>query len=368
MARRRAVPVLGLSFLDAMTCGFGAVILFFMIIQGSVDVRQDRLSEDLTTRVDHLQVEVVEKERRVALLRGALAAENRRIAAARGLSDRLLETLEALRGELADHGAETLAQREELVRLQADLRSLEEQARRLAAVAAQEEAQRRAAGDRVRAFAGQGNRQYLTGLSVGGRRILLLVDASASMLDRTLVNVVRRKNLPAAQRRQAGKWRQARAAVDWLTTQLPPDGRFQIYAFDTAATPVLEGTAGRWLETGDGTSLEAAVAALGELAPRGGTSLERAFEVIRRLEPPPDNVFLLTDGLPTQGRRPPRRTTVSGKERLKLFDQAVASLPSDVPVQVLLFPMEGDPLAASAFWRLAQVTGGSFVTPAEDWP
>jgi hypothetical protein len=30
--------------------------------------------------------------------------------------------------------------------------------------------------------------------------------------------------------------------------------------------------------------------------------------------------------------------------------------------------MEGDPMAASAFWRLAQTTRGSLISPAEDWP
>jgi len=30
--------------------------------------------------------------------------------------------------------------------------------------------------------------------------------------------------------------------------------------------------------------------------------------------------------------------------------------------------MEGDPLAASEFWQLAQVSGGSFMSPARDWP
>jgi hypothetical protein len=30
--------------------------------------------------------------------------------------------------------------------------------------------------------------------------------------------------------------------------------------------------------------------------------------------------------------------------------------------------MEGDPLAAAAYWRLAQLSRGSFLSPAEDWP
>ncbi len=39
-----------------------------------------------------------------------------------------------------------------------------------------------------------------------------------------------------------------------------------------------------------------------------------------------------------------------------------------VPVNVILFPMEGDPMAASSYWKLAMRSGGSFLSPPEDWP
>jgi hypothetical protein len=30
--------------------------------------------------------------------------------------------------------------------------------------------------------------------------------------------------------------------------------------------------------------------------------------------------------------------------------------------------MEGDPMAPGAYWTLARRTGGSFLSPARDWP
>jgi hypothetical protein len=30
--------------------------------------------------------------------------------------------------------------------------------------------------------------------------------------------------------------------------------------------------------------------------------------------------------------------------------------------------MEGDPMAASAFWKLAIATRGAFLAPSKDWP
>jgi hypothetical protein len=215
---------------------------------------------------------------------------------------------------------------------------------------------------------GDGDRQYLTGLKVGGGHILLLVDASASMLADTVVNAVRRRLLPEVDRIRADKWRRAVRAADWLTTQFPRDARFQIYAFDTEVRPLVPGTLGSWLEARDRAALDRAVAGLRATAPKGGTSLENAFAAAATLNPAPDNVLLITDGLPTQGRTPPRGATVSGKERLRLFERAIQVLPRRTPVNTFLLPMEGDPMAGPAFWKLAMVTDGSFITPSRDWP
>jgi len=53
---------------------------------------------------------------------------------------------------------------------------------------------------------------------------------------------------------------------------------------------------------------------------------------------------------------------------LALFEQAAGRLGKGIPVNTLLFPIEGDPEAAEAFWRLAIQTQGSFITPSRDWP
>ena len=53
---------------------------------------------------------------------------------------------------------------------------------------------------------------------------------------------------------------------------------------------------------------------------------------------------------------------------LKLFDQAYEAIPKGIPFNVLLYPMEGDPKAASSFWQMAMATRGSFMSLSEDWP
>ena len=72
--------------------------------------------------------------------------------------------------------------------------------------------------------------------------------------------------------------------------------------------------------------------------------------------------------LPTQGTTAPRGPTVSGRDRQKHYRAAVRQLPKNVPINIILAPMEGDPMAASEFWQLAQVSRGSFLSPSKDWP
>ena len=81
-------------------------------------------------------------------------------------------------------------------------------------------------------------------------------------------------------------------------------------------------------------------------------------------------MILVTDGLPTQGDKPPlMRTLVTMEQREDLMQEAVKALPpSPPPINIVLLPMEGDPSAPIYFWRLARVTGGGFLSPARDWP
>jgi hypothetical protein len=203
---------------------------------------------------------------------------------------------------------------------------------------------------------------------VGGRRILILVDTSASMLADDVVNAVRRRNLSDVQKLRSPKWRQVVRTVDWITTQIPRDSTFQIYAFDEDASPVVPGTDGQWLDGGSREALDGAIQQLRKVVPAGGTNLFQAVSVVSRMRPAPDNIYLVTDHLPTLGRKPTSRTTISARDRLKLFEEATRDLPRRIPVNVLLFPMEGDPMAPTAFWKLAMATGGSYISPADDWP
>jgi hypothetical protein len=357
---RRQTTTFSMSFLDGISCGFGAVVLFYTIISAQAGLYRIKENTDLNAEAKQLEQEVLDGYKHLAELRNALdSTEDRKIRAA-GLSREMQDKLKATEEELARFEHDTLARREALERLKADLKSLEESTRRLKAAAPVDSTSRTPVLDR----------QQLVTLSVSGKHVLILVDASASMLDETLVNIIRLRNMPPERRIASAKWQQAVNTIEWVAARLPQTAQFQVYAFDTAPRPLVEDSAGRWLNAGDSAQVEKALSALRETAPTGGSSLQNAFAVIKSLDPAPDSVILVTDGLPTQGDKPPlMRTLVTMEQREDLMQDAVKSLPpSPPPFNVVLLPMEGDPAAPIYFWRLARATGGSLLSPAKDWP
>ncbi|MEX2525831.1 MAG: VWA domain-containing protein [Gammaproteobacteria bacterium] len=361
MRRRRKLTPFSLSFLDIMSCGFGAVVLLFLIIKHNVDhiKPEPAPATDLSSEVNLLENEIREGRENLAQLRNTIDEVDREIVIAEGRARRIMEEIKESSGRIEALSSD--AQTTEIEKLKEEIREMEERKKRL-------EAETEETGRDVRTFIGEGNRQYLTGLKLGGQRVLVLLDASASMLDDTIVNVIRRRNMSDQAKQASAKWQQALKTADWLSTQFQPGSRYQIYTFNTEAKAVLADSDGQWLRVNDSVQLNKAVSNMKDIIPHDGTSLEKAFLAAASLKPLPDNIYLITDGLPTQGRSPPRASTVSSKQRMGYFEDAVKQLPSNIPVNIILAPMEGDPMAPSAFWRLAQLTRGSFLTPSKDWP
>jgi hypothetical protein len=365
MARRK-FEVFNLAFLDVMACGLGAIILFYIIINAQVTAHSKEANTELLSETNRLEEEVLDGRKNLIRVRNSVERKQNEQEITEGDARRLQEELEKLLLELARYEDDTLAQDDSVEKLRSDIERLEAAKRRLSARSTDQSSD---TGARIRSYVGDGNRQYLTGMKMGGARVLILVDTSTSMLARTYVNVVRFRYMKDAKKRKAPKWRQVINTVDWLTTRIQPGTKFQVYGFNEKAGTVIDGSDGGWIDVTDGSELEEAVASLRTLTPGKGTSLYSAFRAIAEMDPLPDNVYLLTDGLPTQGKKPPLKPEmVKSEGRIKLFSQAAKELPAKVPVNVLLFPMDGDPAAAGLFWQLALATRGSFLTPSRDWP
>jgi von Willebrand factor type A domain len=364
MARRR-VETFGLSFLDCICCGFGAVILFYTVISAQSGIQRIRKTDDLSAEVSKLEEQVLVGTKNLVVLRNALEKTESETVSASGRSTRLIETLSKEREQLSTYDQTTLARRERIEKLKADVKSLEEGTRRLEG-GAEDKAP---PGQEIKAFRGTGDRRYITGIRMRGKHILILVDRSASMLHEDLVSVIRLRNSSEQTKRQAAKWRRAVDTVSWLVTQLPPGSQYQIYGFNTKAEAVITGTDGKWNDGGNPQIMARNLESLRALVPQDGTSLFNAFTAAKGLLPRPDQIILITDGLPTQGRFSGLRKYIDAGDRARLFDDAIDNaMPDEVPVDVILLPMKGDIPAAHRFWQLARLTHGTLLMPSKDWP
>jgi hypothetical protein len=359
--KRRPFSVFTLSFLDVMCCGFGAVVLLFMILKHEAIVKDEVAAVDLSAEVDALQAQIAAARESAGTARDEARSIDDQIAQLLAESESARALLAQTRTERKPREAPAITSR--------DIEALKVALKKLVTEKQQLMSQLNEQSRQVRQFVGQGNREYLTGIKTGGRHVLILLDNSASMLDDSIVNVLRRRNMDDAAKRRSEKWLQALDTVDWITARLQPGTQYQIYTFNSDAKPVVPGSAGRWLEVDDAKEFNAAVRNLKDTIPEGGSNLTRAIQVLSTLNPRPDNVFLITDGLPTLGQKGPRGRKVSGAQRNAYFEEAMRQIPQPMPpFNVILLPMEGDPMAAWAYWSTAMYTRGSFLTPAYDWP
>jgi hypothetical protein len=361
--RRRTVEVFTLSFLDCICCGFGAVILFYTIVSAQAGMQGTRSNDQLQAEVNRLEEQVQAGSRNLVVLHNQIDR-----AASETVSDEakirsLASTLEARREQVSTYSTTSVARHESIEKLKADIQSLQEGKRRLEAGSMD----KTPPGQQISTFRENGgDRRYITGIKLTGKHILILLDVSASMLHEDVVTILRLRNADDNTKRNAAKWRRAVDTVTWLTTQIPPGSQYQIYVFNTQARALLPDTAGKWIGAGDAPTLARELANLHVIVPAEGTSLYNVFAAAKSLSP--DQIVLITDGLPTQGKSAGMRKYVDSAARVRLFDDAVGQLPDHVPVDSILLPMLGDLQAAHRFWNLARLTNGTLLMPSKDWP
>ena len=218
--------------------------------------------------------------------------------------------------------------------------------------------------------------QYLVGLTVTGSKILILLDRSASMTARKLVEIVKYKASPASSRQSAEKWVNAKNVVWWMIARAPKQSWLQIASFSD--TTIFH--TANWVRANDSGALTAVKGKMASLVPEGSTNLESAVNAA--IKSGADNIYLITDGLPTVapggqtilgldgcGSKWFKRKQVTGECRVSLFSRTVsAAAGKPVRISVVLMPMEGDPDAAPLFSKWALSKGGIMLSAAKDWP
>src|SRR5688572_16757125 len=97
---RRQTTTFSMSFLDVISCGFGAVVLFYTIISAQAGLYRIKENTELNSEAKQLEQEVLDGYKHLAELRNALdSTEDRKIRAA-GLSREMQDKLKATEEEL----------------------------------------------------------------------------------------------------------------------------------------------------------------------------------------------------------------------------------------------------------------------------
>lgn len=352
MRRQRKAEGFNLAFLDIMACGLGAVVLVFMLVKHNVT--------EVSSEADLLKADIVKLEMQEQELKQTL--------------EELLDISKSESEKIAELKAR-IAQLEQSLK-EKNL-SLSQKKQRLAALKSDIKNKPIAEKDDVIEDDRGGEENYLMGLKVEGRRIVILVDASASMTDEKLIDIIRRKSGSVAAKKAGPKWQRTRKTVRWLLARVPESSQVAVVAFnDTVKT-----LGGGYLGARNTDNLTKLYREVDALVPTGATNLQKGLQEARRKSP--TDIYLITDGLPTKGESRytslnpfancssllGKASTISGECRVKLFRQTIkdSSIPT-AKINVVLLPIEGDPDAANEYWAWAALSGGLLISPASNWP
>ena len=350
-SKRRETEVFSLAFLDCICCGFGAVILVFI------------LTITQKTNVDKADVDSA---------RARLAQVNRQSTVNKAELDRLAKVMAAAQLELEDVNAKNTQDQLKLSNRQRELLLMLQQ------TGALKDALHTLLGEKKNLptedhapvpIPNVDRRQYLTGVKLQGEFVVFLVRTSGSMLDETIDLAAARLGDTDAQKRAAPKWQRVIHSLMWMLASLDPDTHFQILFFNEETTSILPSRGEEWFSTKDRKTVSEIVKKLNDVVPQGGANLERAFTAVRFLPRLPDSIILFTDGLPTRSDSVPVEGDIDNETRIRFFEIAVKQLPPRIPVSTILFPLlTGDPAAPGRYWELANATRGALVSPSKSWP
>ena len=347
-----------LAFLDIMACGLGAITLIFMLVKYH--------SEQPDTNLNALQAELAGIQNEIKTIESDNSALSAQI-------EQQKQTLQRQIKQSAQSDQESSATAEEIISTAKEISALE---RKLA------EQKQKADADTTRetttSSKDKTEQDHLIGLRVSGRRIVILLDNSASMADERLVDIIRIKVSDTAKKKAAPKWRRAIAVAHWIIDRVPDKSEYMLIHYNTTANFLPDR---KWLKGGDANARSKLFQAMEKLYPHDATNLHSALELIKTNSISLTDIYVITDSLPTQGVENlaiaqrlkacgiGKITRVSGECRLALFFSAIKSF-TRIPAKVntVLLPIEGDPDAAHAYWSWAIATQGMMISPAGSWP
>src|SRR5690349_15029458 len=213
-SKRRETEVFSLAFLDCICCGFGAVILVFIMTVSQKTMVDKSEVDDARERLQRVQSEAVLTNEELDRLAKVLAAAQLELqdVNAKNQQDQL---------KLTDRKRELLLMLQQTGALKDALHSLlgEKKALPTEDVAPPV------------AIPNIDRRQYLTGVKLQGEFVVFLVRTSGSMLDDTIDAAAARLEDSDEKKREAPKWQRVIQSLEWMLASLDPETHFQILFF-----------------------------------------------------------------------------------------------------------------------------------------
>jgi hypothetical protein len=335
MKKRREAQSSALSFMDCICCGFGAVLLLFILTA----------KKQITESQEEASQSVEAAETLQAAIREAEVEQN--------ALDTEIEALDPQPDTYATNMAELAAVQERLAK------AVEKQAEVLAALETEAEpTEQPAALDRPSA-----DQSYLSGLRLRAPRAVIVLESSGSMLAEDAESAIEIINQGSGS--SSKKWLRAKAAVRAVLAAIPKGTQVAVFSM-AEGTNALSGSAQNpYIDPYDNKALITFLERLDKLEARGGANLSAALQTVGQLKQRASSLLLIGDGLPSAPA--PRSGGLSEADRVELFNRAISSRPN-YPFNAILFPFEGDPSAAGLFWQLSGRTNGITLIPDNDWP
>lgn len=236
-------------------------------------------------------------------------------------------------------------------------------------------------------------KSYISGCNIEGKKIILLLDSSESMLHKELVQIIRLSVQNDSVKQNTEKWSKAKQIFRWMVTNLPEGSQVILATFnkDLRIYPN-----NKWIDSSNKVEIEKNILYLLNQSPDHGTNLQLAFSKLSSFSSA-DNIYLITDGLPTLAIKPrslkENIKSRSVSQELSLKERRIASCLDEPLVDLqcrlnyfnafkdtykksfrssklntILLPMKGDPLASYEYALFAKETNGCFLTSSKDWP
>lgn len=359
----------GLSFLDVLCCGLGAAILLLLIVKHEEPfVSEDSLLLMAEPELERLDQQIEQERVGVAQLEQTLIRLRSNVKNLTLIEAETSEKRSNLEQELRDLTIELASE-------VAKIEELEALTRRLMDTQEIEPIESNSNGG-LRFGA-------ISGLQFGEEdKVAILLDRSASMIHRTLVEIVRTQSAGDEAVRSSYKWRQAKLVAQFAYSSIDRDKRFKFLTFSEDVFDlngkVLGGGELFWdKKSGLHDSL---IKGVDNITPKGGTNLHLAIEALSRLVPKPDRIVLITDGLPgkianrARLKACPKKSTgvtrLDGECRISIAIKSVEKLGgklAKVPVDIILLPLEGDSDAVRFYSLISGISAGKLISPSADW-